>query len=327
MKSVLIIVDYFGQWPEWFPLFLKSCELNPTIEWRFHTDCELPKRIRACNTTFVQISQGDYYAYVGNMLKISFRPETPYGICSLRPAFGHIYANEIKGFDYFGWGDIDLIYGDIRHFYTDVVLSHNVVSAGGSICTGHLTLLKNEGWLRQAFRCIPNWRQRLEHRQWSWIHSLDEAGMSGLFSPARRVRNQYYTALAGSNPRRSQAWRTRYCKNNYFLEQWSTPFISGPWHDGQQAHPSVWFWNEGHLTNQRDGSREFLYLHFMNYKSPKYINKELYDNLTTWDTLPRCLHFDLEEMTGRIVRIDRRGFHLNNLEQAQRAGYIGHPGH
>jgi hypothetical protein len=56
MKTILIIVDYFGKWPKWFDMYLKSCELNPTIHFRVHTDCPVPVDSPA-NVTFVPISE------------------------------------------------------------------------------------------------------------------------------------------------------------------------------------------------------------------------------------------------------------------------------
>jgi hypothetical protein len=72
----------------------------------------------------------------------------------------------------------------------------------------------------------------------------------------------------------------KYKFNHYFKEQFTTPFAPGQWHDGSKDHPDVWYWKEGNITNDRDGSREFIYLHFMNFRSirwmdPKYGDKSL----------------------------------------------------
>ena len=38
MKSILIIIDYFGKWPEWLLVFLANCEANPTVNWLIHKE-------------------------------------------------------------------------------------------------------------------------------------------------------------------------------------------------------------------------------------------------------------------------------------------------
>ena len=45
----------------------------------------------------------------------------------------------IKGYDFWGYGDLDLVYGDIRAFLTDSVLEHKFL-----LGWGHLTLLHND---------------------------------------------------------------------------------------------------------------------------------------------------------------------------------------
>jgi hypothetical protein len=56
-----------------------------------------------------------------------------------------------------------------------------------------------------------------------------------------------------------------------FVEQYSTILTSTPWLDGSHQHPTEWCWKNGSLTNKSDGNREFMYLHFMNFKSNKYL--------------------------------------------------------
>ena len=312
MKTILIIADYFGEWPKWFGMFLKSCEFNPTIHWRIHTDCAVPERAPT-NVEFVNISREAYVRRASDILGLSFGPKDMYNICDLRPTFGVLYADIIRGYDYFGWGDVDVVYGDIRKFYTDEVLSHNVICSNARTCTGHFTLIRNESWLRECFKHIPNWRQRLEDPDpHPWSDSLDEAKLSGIFSPVAEVREEFGERLAGLSS------LSKYWQNNYFREQWSTPFIPYPWHDGSRLHPEVWYWQNGHLRNEWDGEREFLYLHLMNFKAKKYVDEDLYGTAPTWEGLSTLIHFDCNEIRGRAVRIDRRGFHLNEAADESR---------
>lgn len=40
-----IIIPYFGKWPVWFDLYLKSARENECIDFYFFTDCPLPQNI------------------------------------------------------------------------------------------------------------------------------------------------------------------------------------------------------------------------------------------------------------------------------------------
>lgn len=49
MKKIGIVVPYYGKFPNYFALFLRSCENNPTIDWIVFTDImevvEYPKNV------------------------------------------------------------------------------------------------------------------------------------------------------------------------------------------------------------------------------------------------------------------------------------------
>ncbi len=310
MKSILIIADYFGAWPKWFAMYLESCRHNPTVDWCIHTDCPVPDDAPA-NVRFVPTTFDAYCARAGERLGIAFRPDHPYSLCNLRPMFGVTHADLIEGYDYFGWSDIDVIYGDIRAFYDDRVLSHNMVSAHAHTCSGHFTLVKNEAWLREAYRHIRGWRERLEDpAPCEWRHSLDEAHLTAMFTPTERTRAEFSQMTGTSAP------DARYFTGNHFAEQWSTPFTPLPWLDGGNAHPESWFWHNGRIGNTADGDRRFLYLHLMNFKSPCWVNDALYGQAPTWKALDDCMRFTMADLhhrpaETRTVRIDRHGLHLD----------------
>ncbi len=304
MKRVLLISDYFGSWPPWFQMFLASCARNPSVDWLIHTDCPLPASYPP-NVTIVPITTVDYCQRASDILQVSFRPQAMYGICNLRPMFGVLNEERIKGYDFFGWSDLDVVFGDFRSIYDDATLEHNVVSASADICTGHLCLIRNEEWLVNAYQLLGNWRAILSRdHPYDWPTGLDEAGLSTIFSPSKRVRRQLSRKLL---------WRdvpARYWSNNHFVDQWATVFVPWPWHDGNRHHPEVWYWKDGKLWNDRDGDRQYLYLHLMNFKAARFIDKRIYGSAATWESLDSIMNFRWDEVGSRTVRIDRSGIRL-----------------
>ena len=239
-----MLCPYFGRWPTWINFFVESCKWNPDVHWRIYTDCGEPEN-KADNIDFVPISFDDYKGLVRERLNVAFYPVQPYKLCDIKPTLGAVHECEIADYPFFGYCDIDVIYGDISRFYSKEKFANlDVVSTHPERLSGHFAVLRNTSALRHAFEHIPDYRVMLEAQQ---IIGMDESGFSEIFLNSKKER-----AL--------------------FVERHSTVLCWRGWHDGTMNYPQRWFWQRGHLTNERDGEREFLYLHFMRWQSPRWIN-------------------------------------------------------
>jgi hypothetical protein len=309
MKTILIFIDYFGRWPDWFDVFLESCRNNPTIDWCIHTDCDAPDEYPA-NVRFIKLTFDDYCAHASALLGVRFRPTQTYNICNLKPMFGYLYRDIAKRYDFYGWGDLDVIYGNLRSFLSPPVLSHNLISTHSHICSGHLTLVRSEARLHEAFRQLTVWEERLEDPgPFQWHQSLAESGLTALFSPNSKTREHCVKQLGIPPP------PPIFHHNNYFIEQWSTPFTPRRWVDGTFRHPERWQYSHGVLTNERNRKRSFMYLHLMNFSKKTWINTDLYGHVHTWSELPHCLRLSTYDLRVRrslrtVIQIDRRGFYF-----------------
>jgi len=302
MKSIALLIVYFGGWPEWMPLFLESVRANPTVDWIFITDCGVPETAPP-NVRWVEMDFAGYANFVSRRLGIDFQPADPYKFCDLRPAFGYLHTDLVRGYDYFGYGDLDVIYGNIRAFYDEAVLSHDCISTHEDRVSGHLALFRNEERLRRAFKRMYR-RRGMRITSWKRLFSdptcfgLDEAEFSALFLPP------------GGLPEPLRSWWCRYDslkRNNYFKEQHSTVLSKKPWLDGRWEHPETWFWIDGRLTNSQEGAREFLYLHFMNWKGSRWLDPRR-GTKAAWEGLDR-INYVPPGREGEGFRIDRTGFH------------------
>jgi len=294
MKSIAILIPYFGQWPEWFNLYLESCRSNSRVNWIFISDCAAPDNAPD-NTQFIHTSFGDYKKLVSENLGIKFNPSSAYKLCDLKPAYGYIHQELLSSYDFWGFGDIDIIYGDIRQFYTDELLSkYNSLSSHWDRVSGHLFLMKNTATLREAFKQIPNWQKLLEDKE---HHGIDESKFSKVF-----LRHKKHPAWL----RKIYALTKPLQRHAYFAEQYSTILSPQPWIDGQWEHPEEWVWEKGKLHNSTD-SREFMYLHFMNWKSNIWLDKSRGET-AAWEVLKELNHIPLGlENQGFII--NRLGFH------------------
>lgn len=155
MKSIVLIVAYFGAFPNYFTAWLKTCRNNPTINWLVITDntieCGIPENVKFINIAFEELRkkiQKKYPFYISL--------NSPYKLCDFKPAYGEIFQDEIKGYDFWGHCDMDLLWGDLRCFITDEVLS----SYDRLFLHGHLVIYRNSpeinGWYRTLKPIDPN---------------------------------------------------------------------------------------------------------------------------------------------------------------------------
>ncbi len=304
MKPWLImLVLYFGRWPEWIDLFVESCKWNPSVRWRLYTDCGEPEN-KADNVDYVHLSFEDYKALVRARLGIAFDPSTPYKLCDLRPCFAYIHERDVADFPFFGWGDIDVVYGNIRAFYTaDVLARANVLSTHPERLSGHFAVLRNTRALKHAFERIPNYRTLLEQADHA---SMDEADFSEVFLPSAKPRG-FRRMIDYFDPCR---------RGLVFVEQHSTVLSPRKWHDGTMNYPQKWFWRRGRLTNERDGEREFLYLHFMRWQSDRWISDPPSPGEAAWLRLPRIVHVDWRSAAAEGFCISPEGFTKIGLSTA-----------
>jgi hypothetical protein len=184
LRSMLIIAPWFGPWPAWMRFFIESCRWNPTVDWLLFGDApppdDLPPNLRIVTTIF-----GDYRALAASRLGIKPAWTDAYMLCDLKPALGFIHQSEIAGYDYWGYGDLDVIYGDIRSFYTPEILIEDVISTHEHIVSGHFALLRTTPKMVSAFQQIPRWKARLSSARYE---SFDEQIFSRLFLPIRGKR-------------------------------------------------------------------------------------------------------------------------------------------
>ena len=149
-----MVMPYFGRWPEWFDFFLQSCESNATVDWLFYTDCAIPERCPQ-NTEFVNASLADFNKMASQKLGLPIDVKDPYKLCDFRPAYGVIFEDHLKGYDFWGWGDVDMIYGNIRKFFTGGILSnYDVITTNRTFLSGPFTILKNNR-LKYLYQEIP----------------------------------------------------------------------------------------------------------------------------------------------------------------------------
>jgi hypothetical protein len=285
-SSICMIIPWFGAWPPWIRPFLESCRWNPTVNWLLYGDAPPPSDVPP-NVRIVTTTLDEYRAEASSRLGIRLAWTNTYKLCDLKPALGFIHEQEIAGYDHWGFGDLDVIYGDIRRFFTPPVLSHDLVTTHEHIVAGHFSVLRTTPRILTAFKRVPDWKLLLSSAR---HRSFDEQIFSHLFLRTHRGR----------------VWRryiTPHLGGGYFQESFSTNISDIlKWVDGGSEFPRHWYWDRGHLTTDRSGDREFLYLHFSNWQS----NRWTHQTTAPWKSLDRLV--DLPDGRPSGFTISAKGF-------------------
>lgn len=254
MKSICFVIPYFGEFPFWMEYFVESCRKNSSVNYVFYSDNSEPEGWPE-NIQYKKMSFSSYKEIVSVALDIRFDPDNPYKLCDIKPALGLIHQNDIKGYDFWGFCDIDLIFGAIRHFLTDDILDQvDFYSAYDRRVSGHFFLTRNTNTCNRTFMKAKGWRVVFEDTA---NHCFDEKAFSDLFvkfknHPAwsKKVLSWLFLPLS---------------RRALFEEQYSTPGLRYDWVDGSRNFPTEWYWKQGVLTNNAS-DKEFLYFHFLKWK-------------------------------------------------------------
>jgi hypothetical protein len=273
MNRIAIIIPYFGKWPEWIDLYLYSCSMNPEIDWHLFTDCE-PKQ-QSSNIIFHPTTFDDYCKGVSESLNIHFHPQNAYKLCDLKPFYGFIHADILARYEFWGYGDIDTIWGNIRAFYTDGLLrKYDVFSTHADRLSGHLAILRNNKQLIESCFKIKDWQTKLENKS---NFALDENDFSNLLYPVSKYIRKFYGKVVCCIFNWRDAWVIYYNmmpvlnwlfrirqRRLYFIEQHTTPILSD---DGRTCKhdADTWYYKNGVISNNKT-KQKYMYLHFMIYK-------------------------------------------------------------
>jgi hypothetical protein len=290
-----MLMPYFGRWPEWINLFIESCKWNPDVRWRFYTDCGEPEN-KADNVEYVHLGFADYKALVRDRLGVAFDPSDAYKLCDLKPAYGFVHERDIAGYRFFGWGDIDLIYGRIGNFYPPALrASVNAISIRQDMFAGHFAVVRNIGPLRRAFQRIPGYMEGLAQPHYC---TMDEWGLAPVLRPPGPEASVARRLLARLDP----------CRRTLFIQRHTTVLSPKGWFDGTMSYPQRWFWQRGRLTNDRDGEREFLCLHFMRWMTDRYRGNPPTAGEGAWVGRPSILQADWRALAVDGFCISPDGF-------------------
>lgn len=105
------------------------------------------------NVTILKNSLQGLRKKLEHELKIEISLKYPYKLCDFKPAYGTLFHEELIGYDFWGYCDIDLVFGQIRHFFTEAILNeYDVLSIREDYLAGYLTLFRNDDLINNLYK-------------------------------------------------------------------------------------------------------------------------------------------------------------------------------
>lgn len=249
--KITIIVTYFGQLPQIFPLFLKSCEFNKDFNWLILTDSK-KKYKHSKNVSFVKIDFQQLRHIIQSKFNYKISLKKPYKLCDFKVSWGYIFAKELRDSEWWGFSDVDLVYGNLSKFLNkDLLNNYDKI-----FTTGHLCLFRNTKKVNECFmgkyRGI-NYAKRVFTSP--EVFGFDEMVINGLFE---QQGFSIYKIDLSCNPS-VYYYKYRLVKRNYNLKRYIT----------EDYTPSLYVWNDGRVEryffSEDDGrytKNDFAYMHF-----------------------------------------------------------------
>lgn len=239
--KICVIIPYIGVLPENFDVWLYSCAKNEHIDWVLITDNEINfpqfKNIIMKNMTLQEINR-NIKGKIGEDYEIT----KPYKLCDYKPLYGLLFDDVIVGYDYWGYCDMDLIFGDLKKFIPiDTIAKAEMVQLWG-----HFTLIKNDKSLLTTIKCELEDNFNLKRVLKSKIvWALDEFAMPALMS--KQNKNVFFDnkIIADIIPFKDKFYLSTKKYSNYIF-----------YYDGTSTYG--YYLNE----NKELIKEEFMYIHF-----------------------------------------------------------------
>jgi FkbM family methyltransferase len=150
--KVCILIPYFGRWPRLFNLYLESCRHNPGLDVLIFTDLEPPDDVPG-NVRFEPATLAELRERFSRRLGFEVALRKPHKLCDFKPTYGALFEDYLAGYDFWGHGDIDLVYGNLSPILERRFLERfDVISFREDWIWGPFNLYRNTPEVNWLFR-------------------------------------------------------------------------------------------------------------------------------------------------------------------------------
>ena len=163
MNKAVVILPYYGELPPYFGFYLKSLA-GKNFDVLFVSDLEVGDK--PDNFQVLSMSFDDLLTLMESRLEVPISVATPLRLSDFKPMYGKIFEDYISQYEYWGWGDCDLVYGRKFNDFLDRVLcrsEYDIISMHKAYLSGPFCLCRNTSRLRELFLDVGNWKEMCAH--------------------------------------------------------------------------------------------------------------------------------------------------------------------
>lgn len=152
MNKIALVIPYFisnGQsFPNYFSFWLESAKNNSDfcdflIFTNNHKKYDYPKNVKVFHMEFEQ-----FKGIVQRNFDFRITLDSPYKLCDYKVTYGEVLHNYLNDYEFWGYCDIDLIFGDISKFITEELLR----KYDKIFQRGHFTLYRNSSEINCLYK-------------------------------------------------------------------------------------------------------------------------------------------------------------------------------
>lgn len=173
MKKVGIVIVYFGVFPKYFNFFLHSCYKNVDIDFIIFSDQSYEVNNVYENILFFNTSLNDFNKLASSKLGVDINLKNGYKLCDLKPMYGVIYEDYLVDYDFWGFCDIDIVFGNLSKVINNNILNNfDVVSAHSQYLSGPFSVFRNTEDVNFLFKKSRDWLKVVTNDK---VYLFDEA--------------------------------------------------------------------------------------------------------------------------------------------------------
>jgi hypothetical protein len=169
-QKIMIAIPYFGALPKWFEIWLFTARRNDKID--FHLFQEALADSQDGNVFYHRMTMADF-----NKLPLLMAERctlnNPYKICDYRPLLAELFPDIVSRYAYWGFGDLDVVYGDILSVLSSSFGKFDYISTGWEGESGPLAFLRNSEQVNRLWRSIPDIHRKLNRDMYVGVDELD----------------------------------------------------------------------------------------------------------------------------------------------------------
>ena len=188
MRKAVMLLPYMGPLPHWMDLFLLTASRNPSFRFVLYTDQLFDHFPEYENIDWRPMTLGEirdrFIEKTG--MKIP-ELQNAYKLCDFKPTYGDLFSEETKE-PFWGYGDIDMIWGRLDRFITAKVFENDIVSGDPGRLCGPFTLFRSTPQLVTLYRSAPTFERVFMDTA---HHTFDEKGMTSYVETLKTLRIAY----------------------------------------------------------------------------------------------------------------------------------------